>query len=367
MSRHLFKLGLLLLSVNLYSQLSYYVTDSSSFYGVEILDQTSAYNAIECKVIQSKKDTLVFTPYDIKEYYLGPERLKFYSREYDFNGEIKRYFFQKLGNGTLDIYYLKSYEYTGFFYEEEGRLIKLPEVDSAGVSFKKKLTSITPQVNSYKEISRILLYNKSSLTRYVKRYDRGSKHAIPTLYTSIYAGFGNHQRYITTIGQNDFTVTSPISPFLGYAVGIPISGEQVVFQPSLIYLYEKAYYHMESTVLIHDAYISASTLRLPLTIALSTPTRGFKAYIEGGVVPGMIINHTTQYVISRNTNNLIEVDYSISEDILEKYNLGYIGGVGIEKKTSLSRSIFLGLKYESSFKGSNHAYKAVYIVSGLKY
>ena len=122
MKKHRLFLFLGLLPLQIFAQNTYYTLDSTTYVNSEVNDRGDHSNALYCYV-ENKGAEIAYTPDRVSEYGFSDGRI-YKAFTVNVNGQTKKYFFEKLTNGDITIWYIHLKGDIKRFYVDENDLLK---------------------------------------------------------------------------------------------------------------------------------------------------------------------------------------------------------------------------------------------------
>lgn len=285
-----------LVSRNAYTQgESYYATDTSLVSGVKIIDRGEVLNAQFCHMEYAKERQL-FTPYEVSEYGMKDGRV-YIARNIKVEGQTQRVFLERLTEGRATLYYFAHETYKTFFVEwEDNDLIEISRKSEKrqGMPFGTYLNSITTDCQNVSEATKLIRYNKASLSRFFKDYNQCKKRPFPAARIGSIIGLNQSRlrpskaQEFKRIGQFDFT---PVSAFtFGLFTDLPLFHSDFSLHieanfSQLSYYYSELYMVERLDEEMFDQYTytaERNAFSIPVLLTYAYPSNIIRPFIRFG-------------------------------------------------------------------------------------
>jgi hypothetical protein len=340
-------------TIPVFGQGGYYVADSTSSYGVKIIDlgiSNSYFGSIK-----RGNDVVKFTPYEISEYGLEKGRVyKAFDIEIDDRNE--RYFFEELVKGNINLYNLRLKEGINKYYiltEETSHLQEL-------IFNKNELQSlISTYVSNCSEAAQNLKYlkpNKFSLKRYLNYFNSCSNYPYPKIRYGFKIGIAGTQFYpvdkSSIYAIPDYN--SDISFTIGSFIDLPVLSSNLSFTPAIYYKgnhYSKSVSNPNGSF---DLIMNYSTVSFPLLFKYSFLGDGNIPFIQFGPVYSQVIKEKAILYNYKIIDNNIFIDIN-DYPVIQKNMDGFSIGSGIILDSEKNYKLFGELQYNHLFNLSSNS------------
>jgi hypothetical protein len=341
---------------SLYGQRAYYATDSTMKSGINIIDDGVLLNSKYCQVQVGNK-IVKYTPEEISEYGLKNGTV-YISKEIQSNDSVKRVFLERLVQGETNLYYYEDNKKTFFFEKDSLTLIKVPKISLENKNYTYK-TIMAEQTNDCEYCSRAIKrisYNRKSLTRFVKYYNKCEDKSFPFFRFGFVAGYELNKlsapKSLTSGYVSKFNYKYEGSFVYGLFFDNPIKNhENYSFHTEILFVKNSYAYYYYDILNNDEANISIKTtsLNIPLLVRYSFESKKVNPFINAGLV------YNRHY---KNENSLYTIDLDVNVD--EKIpvtdfianptsHVGYAIGGGLEILTKSRTSIFMELRYKKLY------------------
>jgi hypothetical protein len=189
-----------LVPLKIFSQNNFVDFDSITYVGATVVDGGDRLNSSICQV-KKGGEIFKYSPNEVKRYGFANGRI-YVSKVIHVNDtSVHRVFLEQLVNDKTTLYYYNGKTIRTFFIEKDSTLfIDLPRNDTQNkISFHDKLFNITSDCRNVSDATKLVLYNKRSLSKLISRYNNCELKPFPFLKYGFVFGYG-------------FTKLSPSSP-----------------------------------------------------------------------------------------------------------------------------------------------------------
>ena len=170
-----------------FGQTEYFSTDSTASHGVELIDGGELINSQFCRVKKGEK-TIEYTPYEVEEFGFKNGRV-YISKEIQIADSSKRVFMERLHNGNTTLYYYRGKGIKTFFIQKDSTLfIEIPKQDTAKEDYSNQLSNLTNDCPSVLDASKLVRYNKKSLSKFIARYNKCELKPFPSFKYGLTVG-----------------------------------------------------------------------------------------------------------------------------------------------------------------------------------
>src|ERR1035437_2315452 len=143
--------------VLLRAQMDYYIKDSTMKAGIDLINNTDSKNAQFCQIQEGEK-SLTYTPYQISEYGFANGRV-YKSFPITIKDSTTRLFLERIVEGKLNLYYLKTKQCRKRYFIIKASSITLIEIPREKYNFQKIVLSQTNDNPSALETIKYVKYS----------------------------------------------------------------------------------------------------------------------------------------------------------------------------------------------------------------
>ncbi|MFB6342897.1 hypothetical protein ACE1ET_14310 [Saccharicrinis sp. FJH62] len=351
-SKYIFTLFLLVISSLLANaQISYFITDSSTSYAINLLNGNDIINSTYCRVKEGNH-IIKYTAYQVKEYGFEDGRV-YIAKDIHLNDSVKRVFLERLVNGKTSLYFYKDSNNRLFFTEKDSVLNCIYKTNEKRNDYKNELGNLISDCHINSENYKLVKYNKKSLSKFFTGYNQCKIQNYPFLKYGFFLGRITTSPTLNANNEDEifknFNVSSANSLYGGFFADLPINQSNFSLLLSLGY-YESAYSgSSKSESTIYDMLIEQNTLRLPILLRYTLPTKRIKAYANAGLsLSNNLKNETTIYK-SEISGSIIEFDFPTNQKLMAANLYGFAYGGGIQYHINYRRIIFIEVRYNKEF------------------
>lgn len=352
---HLLLIFILYFPVAAAAQSNYIITDTTTVYGVRLIDRGDIENSqyIELRV---GGDVIRYTPDQVKEYGFRNGRV-YISKKIETPEGFQSVFLERLIQGTLTLYYYPKTDETNFYLERDSSLTHLysGHTGDGQPPFRESLRNLTSDCSNVADAVNLVRYTKRSLSLFISRYNTCDPRPFPFFKYGIVSGI--HSSSLALISSleslNQSLKDSNFIKDRSFSVGIFVDIPLFVSDYSLysgINYYENSYYSSSGTTNnFSEITVNLSTIEVPLLVRYAYPTTRFRPFYNAGL--SYLINIKNQSTIYESTinNNVVEFDIIDSNQIVSNHQLGIIAGIGSMVHLSYDQVVFLELRLKAHY------------------
>lgn len=355
--KNLLLLFFLVLPFKLFSQNSYYITDSLTNMGVYIENNGSKLNAQFC-CVGDKWEVIRYTPYEVKEYRFngGPV---YVAKDIQLKDSVKRVFLERVVEGKTALYYYRGKNTQLFFIEKDSTLfIQLPKEKKSTKSFRDYLLELTADCPEVADAAKLVDYNKADLKEFMNRYQACNPAPFPFIKYGLVAGYeiaklqavGDNSENLKLIDFN-YKGSATIGAFIDYPLPVRNTSLYVeAYCSKHSYSYNKRTDHQD---LFYLANISS--LKVPVCIKYTFPSRKIRPFFNAGAIFAYNFDVDSKLLISSIVNQVIYTDMDrLESPIISKGQCGFTAGGGVEYKLNYRNSLFFQLCYSNLYGASSN-------------
>lgn len=336
-----------------FGQSGYYSTDSTSHFGVKIIDSGDLVNSKYCQV-KTKDGVRKYFPFDIVEY--GFKSGKVYvSKEIQLADTTRRVFLERLDNGTLKLYYYESKGIKTYFLEKDSTLfLEIYKIDKAFKNVLKEHTSDNEQI--LKSIQ-FVKYRKNSLTKLVNNYNKDVKIPFPRPRFGIVAGINQIRLIAPREGVNnllnDISSKSNLSPFFGIYTDLPIDMGHVSLNLGVNYFKTGISYNYLTNASDVDIVVNLTSIELPFLLRYTMPRQNWRPFFNIGFNYLYHIDNSNKLYESIIEEDVITINNVLNKSFVSDELFGYSIGVGIQYHLNFKNIISTEIRYTSYYGAKN--------------
>jgi hypothetical protein len=352
-------------------QSDYYATDSLMSVGIKLVDGGDKENSRTCQV--EKKDMIVrYSPYEVKEFGYKDGRV-YLSKQVQLQGTVKKVFLERLYKGKATLYYYRGKDIKTFFIENDTTLfLEIPRYNKDEINYRKQLMDLTSDCPNISDATKLVTYNKKSLTKLISRYNNCELKPFPHFKYGVTTGYEfaklipssqNESEYI-----NYFNFKYDGGLTLGLFIDNPIWTSDFSLHAEFYYSKHGYSYNERVDIKDIDFIVNISTLKLPVLIRYIYLSDKFRPFINvGGVVAYNIKNENLLYETTI-SNNIIEINGFSEPSLISSSQAGWSVGFGYECKLNLKNSLFFELRYNKLYTNNNALNQSVItILTGINF
>jgi len=282
----------------IYGQTGFYSADSIISTGIKLIDGGELINSKYCQ-IQKGNDIIQFSPLEVNEYGFNSGS-NYKSFQLNINDTTSHYFLERLSDGKIKLYYLKSESGKIFFYltvKDSANLKEVPELKEKYIELFKNLVGDCPQAIQNIPYTK---FNKYNLQRFFQDYNNCSDQPLPRLrygfslgisFTQLIPANGGIFYNYTTKHNND------CSFLIGAFIDIPIHTNNFSFHPEIYYQQNRFSASFDNVTNFNDLILDYSKISFPLLFRYSIIDKIKTPYFQLGPVYSHILkNENTWYI-----------------------------------------------------------------------
>ena len=365
-----------LVPFKIFGQNNFVEFDSLTSVGIKVVDCGDRSNSSLCQVKNGEK-ILKYSPYEVIKYGFKDGRV-YVSKEIHINDtSVQRVFLERLVNDKTTLYYYNGKAIRTFFIEKDSTLfIELSRNDYQNNKngFHEKLFNITSDCRNVSDATKLVLYNKRSLSKLIQRYNNCELKPFPFFKYGLTFGYG-------------FTKLSPSSPgelyypsginfkydpgyILGLFIDCPILASDLSFRSELLYSKNGYSYDHAGDSEIIDLVINTTSLSMPVLLRYTLPTYKVRPFFElGGIYTYNIRNEGIEFKSSKN-NDIITVLNASYSPLISDIQVGYSFGGGVQFSLGYRNILSLGLRYNNLYRVSDKGSlneKTIHLISSISF
>lgn len=378
---------------NIYAQISYYKTANSYLAGVKIADYGNVSNATKC-IIEEKRNTTIFTPYEVVEYGLSDGRV-YISKSITIDNSEKKVFLLRLvhDSTSLYVYYEANKKY--YYIEKDSvTFIELSKYDKNN-NFREVLLKITDDCQNVKDAIKVVGYTNNSLSKFISNYNSCKPTSLPFFKFGLLTGLSVQK--LEALGNNLHTYlgfTSNkllIRPLPGIFLDFPVATSDFSFHADVFLLkYGYSFSNIDTDInanmigrknesvnapafmrssltlepnpekpleyINRDFVANITSLNIPLLIRYTLPLQKKRPYINAGISYAYNFQNNTQIyntLVNKDFVQLISID---NNTYVTKNQFGITIGGGLEYKINYKNSLFFELRYNKQINNKADSY-----------
>jgi hypothetical protein len=371
--KHLYLIILIIfIPIFSFGQSTYFSTGSTTSFGIKLIDDGDVINSKLCQVKKGGK-TIQYTPYEVKEFGFKDGRV-YISKEIQIADSSKRVFLERLTKGNTTLYYYKGKGIKTFFIQKDSTLfVEIPKQNTKEVDYSKQLLSLTKDCPNVLDASKLVTYNKKSLSKLITRYNQCVLKPFPHFRYGFLIGY-EYSKLIPSVEQNENLKYFDYKYDGGFSIGLFLDNPILVSDFSLhteINFSKHGYsYNHISTSEDLDLIINISSLRVPILIRYTLPKNSFRPYFNTGAIFSYNTKNENALYKAAFSDNIIEISVQNEESIISNNEIGYIVGCGLEYNLDYKKSIFFEIRYSKQFgiqAKTQNINSLIHISSGINF
>ncbi len=322
--KHLYTIFLIsLLPILSFGQSEYFSTDSTSSYGIKLVDGGDLINSQFCQVKKGDK-TIQYTPYEVKEFGFKDGRV-YISKEIQIADTSKRVFLERLHKGNTTLYYYKRKTIKTFFIQKDSTLfVEIPK-QATDEDYSKQLLSLTKDCSNVSGACKLVNYNKKSLSKLISRYNQCELKPFPHFKYGFLISY-EFLRLIPPNEQNNDFEYFDYKFDGGFSIGLFLENPILVSDFSLHaeLLLSKHGYSYNKLVDNRDLDFVANftSLNVPLLLKYAYPSNKIRPFINVGINGTYLIKNETLLYETIINETVIEINDTEVTSMLSDFQLG---------------------------------------------
>jgi hypothetical protein len=378
------KITLLLLIIfvipfRIFGQNNFVEFDSITYVGATVVDGGDRLNSSICQ-IKKGGEFYKYSPNEVKRYGFANGRI-YVSKEIHINDtSVHRVFLEQLVNDKTTLYYYNGKAVRTFFIEKDSTLFtELPrnDIQNKKKGFHNILFNITSDCRNVSDATKLVLYNKRSLSKLIQRYNNCELKPFPFLKYGLIFGYGFTK--LSPSSSGDPTYPSYLSGINfkydpGYILGLfidwPILASDLSFRSEFLYSRNGYSYNLDNSGKIIDLVINTTSLSIPVLFRYTLPTIKTRPFIElGGIYTYNIRNEGIEFESSKN-NDVITVLNASYNPLISDKQVGYSFGGGVQFSLRYRNILSLGLRYSNLYRVSEQGSlneKTIHLISSISF
>lgn len=357
--KHLYIIFLIsLLPILSFGQSEYFSTDSTSSYGIKLVDGGNMINSQLCQVKKGDK-ILQYTPYEVKEFGFKDGRV-YISKEIQIADSSKRVFLERLNKGNTTLFYYKGKGIRTFYIQKDSTLfIEVPK-QVTEEDYSTQLLNLTKDCSNVSDGCKLVSYNKKSLSKLISRYNQCELKPFPHFKYGFLIGY-EFLRLIPQTGQNInleyFDYKSDGSFTIGIFLDNPILVSDFSLHAELLlskhgYSYNKLIDNKDL-----DFVANLTSLNVPLLLKYAYPSNKLRPFINIGINGTCFIKNNTLLYETTINETILEINDTDITSMISDFQLGYALGGGLEYKLNYKNSLFFELRYSNQYSQGSSEFK----------
>jgi len=348
-----------LLPVVIYAQNEFYSIGSTISTGIKLVDGGDIGNSRFCQV-KKGDEVIKYSPFEVKEFGFKDGRI-YLSKDIQISDSVQKVFLEQLVIGHTKLYYYRGKNLRMFFIEKDSTLlVELPKRNEDGdIGFRDNLQNITSDCQNVNEAVKFVGYNKKHLTELITRYNKCIYKPYPFFKYGMSLGYettrlvpspGIKNEYIS---QLDFTYTGGVT--IGFFADIPVSLSNFSLHTELYYSKHGFSYNQLIGNKDIDFVANISSLKLPVLIRYVYPNllNKIRPFINAGGIAGYNFKKNGSIYEATITQTKVEINDVLETTLIDKNQIGYAVGGGIEFKLNNRNHLFFELRYNKLYCSSN--------------
>jgi hypothetical protein len=344
-------LSICIISFKIYGQSAYYDRNNLVSVGANLVDYGSFSNSRLC-IVKIGDSLFHYTPYEVSSYGFKDGRV-YISKNIVVSDTIQRVFLQRLVKGNTTLYYFRGAKNKTFFLEKDSSMfIELPGSKN---NFNETLMAITADCPYLNYDLKHVRNTKTSLSKLITSYNICHVKPPPFLKYGLELGYGVSKLIPNSSMEYQYMKNLDFKYVSGFTIGL-FADKQISLSDFSLYsgLYYSRYgYSFHQLIEINDIdfVTTVSSLKLPLLIKYTYPSKKFRPFvIAGGSAAYNFKINSSLYEATRN-QSIIVIDNNDEKgaSFFYQYQLGFAIGYGIEYKFNPKNSLFFELRYNKLY------------------
>lgn len=329
----------------------YLIVDSTTLFGVDFKRGPSAQNAYFIQRI-TNQGIETYRPQDATLFRLDGRVYESMEIPASIDGQ-NWFFLEKLTVGYPQVYFLNLYEGPSRFFLKPAEGTPLVALPTDLSSFRDTLRPYVQNCLRAVENLEVINMNKSQVASLIQHYQSCSDTGIRRKRFGIEGGWLNHAyrtSFITgELAESKFK--SGNSVFLGANLDIPLKGQTISINSSLLYAYMNEYFIVgqEDSQISYDVQLTYHSLGISPTFRVLKPKSGTTLFGEIGAILLMPITVESRVdrFVGGNSNEILQ--QNLDRDIIPEFLAGIRLGGGFFVDYPDKWSFFLKVNYDPMF------------------
>lgn len=335
-------------------QSAYFLTDSSAYYGIKLMDKGSVINSKLCQRKKGKK-IIEYTPYELKEYGFKDGRV-FISREVQIADSSKRVFLERLIEGETTLFYYREKGLKTFFIEKDSTLfVEVPKKIDTQKDYSERLLKLTDDCAETADACKLLSYNKRSFSELFTRYNKCRLQPFPHFTYGPLIGY-ELSKLIPNVERNENLAYFNYDYDGGFSVGVflnhPIFVSDFSLHTEFVFSEHKYSYNIIIENKDIDLVAEFYSFKVPMLLRYTVPLNTIRPFVNFGGVFTYHFNNKIELYEANIEGSNIEIS-NINESFVHEYQGGYNLGVGVQYPLNYKKSVFLEFRYNKLYGMSN--------------
>ena len=345
---------MMIFQISAFTQTDYYVKDSASFSGVNMVEGTDYENSRLCKIKADDK-TISYTPNEVKEYGFKNGRI-YIAKDIPIGDSSVRVFLEILtANKTALLYYKGKRMKTFFIAKDSTFFIEIPKQSKDGktIVFRAFLNNAMSDCPNIKDPISVATYKKKALTKIIDRYDECIEKPFPFFKYGLNLSYGFSKLLPNTSDQLDYYNLFDYRYEPEYSFGLfldkPISFSDFSFhfESNLSKVGYSYNFQMENKDI--DLLINTTSLNIPLLIKYSLPLNKVRPFFDAGMVYCYNFKNEQNIYEALINDSVIQIYDVSNNNLITDNQTGYVIGMGMEIKLRYRNSLFFELRHSRLF------------------
>jgi hypothetical protein len=350
--------------------------DSITYVGATVVDGGDKLNSSFCQ-IKKGGEFLRYSPNEVKRYGFADGRI-YVSREIcDNDTSVHRVFLEQLVKDKTTLYYYNGKAIRTFFIEKDSTLFtELPRngIQNKENGFHNKLFNLTSDCKNVSDATKLVWYNKRSLSKLIRRYNNCELKPFPFLKYGLVFGYGFSKLSPSSTSDISYLTGINFKYDPGYLIGLfidcPILVSDVSFHSEFLYSRNGYSYNLDNSGEAIDLVINTKSLSIPVLFRYTLPAIKARPFFElGGIYTYNIRNEGIEFESLKN-NDVITVLNASFNPLLSDKQIGYSFGGGVQFSLRYRNILSLGLRYNKLYRVSDQGSlneKAIHFISSISF
>jgi len=358
-------------NILLFAQDDYYATKDRMAAGVRLVNGSDKDNSKFCK-LKEKSKIITLTPYDIIEYGFK-DGTAYFSKDIQLEDSVRKVFLERLCTGGISLYYYKDNRIKLFFLEKDSSsLIEIAKRNKEGLKYNFQLMRAFTDCSNLLDATRLVSYNKKSLTNLITRYNTCDTRPFPHFKYGFYAGY----ELLKLVPPSGDEMTSQFNfkyeggPMLGILIDNPILVSDFSIHSELMFSEHTFSYNNKVADGDFDFIAKITTIKIPLLVRYTFPLNKFRPFFNVGGLAAFNIKNVNSVYESIINQYDIEINKISTHSMIPDRQFGFSAGGGVERTINYKNSICLSVSFSKLYGFSNPEYmknSVISIVTGYNF
>jgi hypothetical protein len=365
-----------LVPFRIFGQNNFVDFDSITYVGATVVDGGDRLNSSICQ-INKGGEIFKYSPNEVKRYGFADGRIYVSKKIHVNDTTVHRVFLEQLVNDKTTLYYYNGKAIGTFFIEKDSTLfteLSRNDIQNKKNSFHDKLFNTTSDCRNVSDATKLVLYNKRSLSKLIRRYNNCELKPFPFLKYGLIFGYGFTKLSHSSSNYPDYLSGINFKYDPGYISGLfidcPILASDLSFRSEFLYSRNGYSYNLDNSGKVIDIVINTTSLSMPLLFRYTLPTIKTRPFLElGGIFTYNIRNEGIEFESSK-INDIITVLNASYNPLISDRQIGYSFGGGVQLSLRYRNILSLGLRYSNLYRVSDQGSlneKTIHLISSISF